>query len=658
MSIRIYSKLSKMRIAVESLDVVFKGEPLDDEDRSLFRLGLCLQGSLLYDICPPGEIDCELNKYYRWLKSLRVVDSFEFGNGLKLLTTSVRRLSEQFLDQDDKHTSWMRFTRALPAAYRGFLAPVRETYRRLFDDTNSPGYEARTIEGFSKLLQWCEFLSKLTLRSADLENELVAEYDQQEQEISHWTYDTETVNQLADIVYEWFSEFPAHIGSPKHGPGATAEVTRREACPYVKDKALHVDEALLSIPGPDADPKPLEFFPIVQEEEDEQWRSCELVFVPKGMTTRRVISKEPTALAFMQQGLKENLYEYIGANLRQIIDLSDQTKSQTLARVGSRDGSYATIDLSAASDSVSLRLVEGIFSKVPGLLDMLKKTRSQYATYKEFKWKLGKFAPMGSAACFPVECIVFASICELSRRRMGSRKQFRVYGDDICCPNEYAHEVISLLERLHFKVNEKKSYFDVFPFNFREACGGEYLNGTSVSPVRLSRGFFIPHNNRISVGWVASVVGLCNQLYKKGLWAARSYMLCEAQLRMPKSIFNTIWRSQNDDRFLLQSSVPENEYRYELDKNGRRTGLILKRSFIEVANEDSDPIASDPLSESLRLREWFRRRLEIDRNFEDQNRVLPILGDRSFRSSTRDTYYPKTRRSRLAWTHVPPDWPL
>lgn len=276
------------------------------------------------------------------------------------------------------------------------------------------------------------------------------------------------------------------------------------------------------------------------------------------MVTNRVISKEPVTLMWLQQGFKEQLYHYFRCQpfLKKVINLQDQSLSSSMARHGSFDGSYATIDLSAASDSVSLELVSRIFSGTSLLVPLIE-TRSTSTCYKAkngevvASWKLRKFAPMGSALCFPVECIVFAAICEAARRRVGSRKLFRVYGDDLVVPTEYAEVVCDYLAACHFKVNERKSFIHSSEYMFREACGGEFFNGKEVTPVRLSRALK-PMTTKPSGAEFSSWVGLINRLTEAGLRSAQSYVLRSARLHWSEhAVFDCIEFSNTPERGIL-----------------------------------------------------------------------------------------------------------
>jgi hypothetical protein len=81
-----------------------------------------------------------------------------------------------------------------------------------------------------------------------------------------------------------------------------------------------------------------------------------------------------------------------------------------MAKEGSVSGEIATIDLSDASDRVSLALVEELFGFNPGFLRFLKLSRSPFAQLPGGELVLlNKFASMGSALTFPVEAMVFTA---------------------------------------------------------------------------------------------------------------------------------------------------------------------------------------------------------------------------------------------------------
>lgn len=157
-----------------------------------------------------------------------------------------------------------------------------------------------------------------------------------------------------------------------------------------------------------------------------------------------------------------------------------------MARIGSISRSYATIDLSSASDSVGYELVKKVF-RGTWLLRYLVATRSRETILPDGTTiAVKKFAPMGSSLCFPVMTIIFAAVCDHVTRVNRVTGDYTVYGDDIIVPSNCADSVIRLLTVLGFVVNSDKTFKsqDVW---YRESCGKEYCDGFDVTPIRVSR---------------------------------------------------------------------------------------------------------------------------------------------------------------------------
>ncbi|DAD51793.1 RNA-directed RNA polymerase [ssRNA phage Gerhypos.1_21] len=211
--------------------------------------------------------------------------------------------------------------------------------------------------------------------------------------------------------------------------------------------------------------------------------------VPKDSRGPRVISCEPAELMFIQQGIMRLLYRILETHelTSGQINFSDQTINRELAFQSSKgDLDLATIDLSDASDRVSLELVEKVFPD--RWVEALKACRSEETELPNGEIiKLNKFAPMGSSCCFPVEALVFWACARASIRILGNVKHIPhvyVYGDDIICPSIYYTQVMSGLHLIGLQVNETKSYWRG---PFRESCGGDYHNGYDVTPVRVRK---------------------------------------------------------------------------------------------------------------------------------------------------------------------------
>jgi hypothetical protein len=228
--------------------------------------------------------------------------------------------------------------------------------------------------------------------------------------------------------------------------------------------------------------------------------------------------------------------------------MEDQTRNQRLAQVGSLFRNYGTIDLSSASDTVTLPLVEALFKGSP-IWEELWSSRTGYAMLDKERIKLIKFAPMGSAVCFPIESMIFASVVRVAQKHVGVHNDFVVYGDDIICHSLVFDEVISLLEKLHFRVNEKKTFYPSSPF--KESCGKEYYYGDDVTPFRIPRffqGWKKPEELKSKPQLLAGWISLANSLFDHSLLRARSYLVSRLLELCPDVPF-----SRNSDHLALRS---------------------------------------------------------------------------------------------------------
>lgn len=245
---------------------------------------------------------------------------------------------------------------------------------------------------------------------------------------------------------------------------------------------------------------------------------AKLTAVPKDSRGPRLICMEPREMQYIQQGLMRYLYDLIERHpmTHGRVNFTDQSINQRMACIGSSDGSYATLDLKDASDRVRWDLVQILFPA--NWVRALKACRTEYVQLPNEEGILGplkKFAPMGSAVCFPVESLVFwglisGNVC----------KDVYVYGDDIILPTAHVSEAIALLESVDLKVNIEKSCYKT---SFRESCGGDYFNGTDVGYVKVRKWI----DSTISSH--QSLVGFVNEIIKSyGVDCARGLMrLCD-----------------------------------------------------------------------------------------------------------------------------------
>jgi len=196
--------------------------------------------------------------------------------------------------------------------------------------------------------------------------------------------------------------------------------------------------------------------------------------VPKNAKGDRAIAVEPSINIWFQLGVGS----YIRDRLKQMamIDLDDgQDQHRALAQLGSRNGSLATIDLSSASDTVSLELVR--FLLPDDWASLLETLRSPTTKIGNQTYHLEKFSSMGNGFTFELETLIFWSICQTLVRGV-----VYCYGDDIIVPTEKSEDVLGALRFFGFKPNTEKTYTHSA---FRESCGGDFFLGQDVRPYYL-----------------------------------------------------------------------------------------------------------------------------------------------------------------------------
>lgn len=221
--------------------------------------------------------------------------------------------------------------------------------------------------------------------------------------------------------------------------------------------------------------------------------AAKVVLVPKDSRGPRLISCEPLEYQWIQQGLGRKLMDHLetSPSTHGRINFRRQDINRSYAQAGSNTGEWATIDLKDASDRVSLELVRRVFSRVPRVLRALEACRTTATKLPDGSVvPLLKFAPMGSALCFPVESFCFwsvivAAVAQRARlpRRYVERRVF-VYGDDIIVPTSWAPLVISTLESVGLKVNRNKC---CTAGRYRESCGMDAFKGEDVTPVKVRK---------------------------------------------------------------------------------------------------------------------------------------------------------------------------
>jgi hypothetical protein len=247
-----------------------------------------------------------------------------------------------------------------------------------------------------------------------------------------------------------------------------------------------------------------------------------LFFAPKTREIARVACTEPTLNMFFQKGIQSalelRLKQVFGIDLRGRRKepglfskpgiLPQQDKNRELARLGSINGSFGTIDLTSASDRISMEVVDYLFPE--SIVRWLRKTRSPTTTLPcGESVELYMVSSMGNAFTFPLETAIFASVVVAAYRVLGIKPiyprgttlgNFAVFGDDIIVVSEAYNLVCEMLDVLGHRVNHDKSFNAGL---FRESCGSDWFAGHNVRGVYLKRlhndGDFYKAINRLNI---------------------------------------------------------------------------------------------------------------------------------------------------------------
>jgi len=464
--------------------------------------------------------------------------------GLSFLTITLPSFGKDFQESLDQglvsSKSFLSFRKTgscLPSFLRGFT-------RLVFDSGTGTLLDDPDIEAIIAIRQLTLMFGKMLLPcTPEREAKAMAEYVQCDKEVNYADSilpdsDLSEFGRVGRLLFgPLFTEVDRDIYNgdivPKHGPGATAEKLTSNGKYSTKywtarlEKVFHVGDFLY----PNS-----RFISDCYDEVDFLEPGSEMpsrvVSVPKTLKTPRIIAIEPSSVQYVQQGILESITRHTRSSfLNEFIGSDSQEPNQLLAQEGSISGSLATLDLSEASDRVSLKLVTELLARNHLSRDAIMACRSERASVPgNGIISLSKFASMGSALCFPIEAMVFLTIIFLAiEKEQGYRfskqsdftrflGEVRVYGDDIIVPVDYVHTVVDQLEHFGARVGHPKSFWIG---RFRESCGKEYFDGHDVSIVKV-RNVFPSHRQQVAE--TESLVSLRNQLYFAGCWGAAAWL--------------------------------------------------------------------------------------------------------------------------------------
>jgi len=416
----------------------------------------------------------------------------------------------------------------IPKLFSGILSQIFDCTGRLHTNVNPDLVDGvrQICLSFNKLKKGC---------TDDRQAKAVIQYQSCEDDLrtfrpNHWS-NLNDFRRCARIIFgKVFARLQLELSSneliPKHGPGAVAEYfsLNGKYSDLYWSKRLErtfpiVDYALPNY-GHSVDDVLKNAFTSRTE------LPVRVVFVPKTQKTPRVIAIEPAHNQYAQQAISGRLMQLIESDeMCKGIHFTSNEFNREFARKSSVTRKYATLDLSEASDRVHAGLVFHLLGDYSLLRSAIFDCRSKYALLPNGKTVgLKKFSSMGSALCFPIESMVFYTICILSGLRAGSLPVQRrhidklindvhVFGDDLIVPVPWCVALTDILESARFKVNTSKS-FSLGPF--RESCGMDAYEGYNITPVYFRQE--IP-KSRKEHSRIVALIASRNQFYKKGFWA-------------------------------------------------------------------------------------------------------------------------------------------
>lgn len=365
----------------------------------------------------------------------------------------------------------------------------------------------------------------------------VAEYITLDSDISELSPNAEVQGSMyygAKVLEKIFQDFSPTFSRPSNGPGAVAN--RLQVHQRYKATAFYADlDDLFSYCQ-------LYFFNdrhlFDRFEGYRNLQTCapgsctaRVMVVPKDSRGPRVISCEQSELMTYQQNLKNQVVPFIERHpltCRQV-NFTDQEINGKLALESSKSGEYATLDLSSASDRLSLDLVDGLFENT-SIHSYIMKTRANKSVLPNGKTiELRKFAPMGSALCFPIQALSYYALLVGRMMALGeslgvAAKRVWVYGDDIIVPVDFVPDAIEVLESVGLKVNNDKS---CYTGKFRESCGIDAFDGIDITPTKLKKLWLQTETqrgkksvSRLTATTLISWIAACNNLFAGGYWLA------------------------------------------------------------------------------------------------------------------------------------------
>jgi hypothetical protein len=218
------------------------------------------------------------------------------------------------------------------------------------------------------------------------------------------------------------------------------------------------------------------------------------IVVPKTAEKGRGICSEENESQFLQQALSRSVRALIRKHpvLSKYLPLNDQSVNGKLALRASLTKKDCTLDESEASDRIIRALISYVTQDNSPVHDIIMALAtdcvyvSDAIPHSRRYCQLNKFAPMGSALCFPIMTLFNYFLCKAIIRRSGATdlqaRRVYVFGDDIITDTRFFNLLVTQLPKYGLKLNQTKSYS---VSHFRESCGVHAYHGINITPVYI-----------------------------------------------------------------------------------------------------------------------------------------------------------------------------
>lgn len=632
----------------------FKDIPIDTPDKKeseYCKTALAHLGALLYDN-PALQRLSKRDKFYHVRKSLGSIYNEILERGFIGFTKRMNDLGHSFLRSFSENETTPSFE-----SQELVSSPIYSAINYLYD------HQVQLLTGDKSLIRWILtwhlFLAKLPITRSDLYDTAETAWIERQREVAERDfYPIGLMTQLRSIV-SWLIEIDDVEMPGKHGPGTTSigakDIVAKNHgyMPTIQTRHLtsydpeRVANTLLSSP-----------------------RDSKLMLVPKDCKSLRPITAEAPEMQYAQQSLKLNWYETNDGTkdlpIRHFVRYKDQRRSQVRALLGSKvsksDSRPATIDLSSASDYLSVEVVCELFSG--HLLSKVLAGRSWASQTSTGKVELGMYAGMGSAITFPVQTTVFTAVAILATLRSLHRcsddhsfnfeeskfeylcgdgfkpyyrkyaRAIQVYGDDIIVPEVAVADTLDILRALGLHVNESKSFSGPTPI--RESCGIFACNGHDITPLRY-RTPVIQNGGRIDFAAYEGQRLLINRSFQYGYGTLYRSLIFQLKTAKPymssKDIRRYNRRAGRDleapisvaDLILWESYRGEDDYIgfISIEDSKPDTSVLTyekKKGKFFLTSKPVDPY-SDQLSDYYHLSQTYRKMVVSDSQSENHGKL-------------------------------------